>query len=239
MTDAKLRELERRWRETGAVEDETAYLQERVRAGTLDDHRLALAATMGCAGARRVLGLPDHEALEDPQEIAKRLSRWGKEALVRTAFAFARQVLPLWNAAHCDDLRPRQALECVEAWVEAPTEENERQAGEAALAAHAAADLETPYKGGETAAGFAARACAHAANSVHLLPVGDALDDEGVVGRVAWEAQCALESSVPRMTFSDEAFEEAGRSLLRGLKSVLVAWALQLPGEGETARGGQ
>ena len=32
MSDAKLRELERRWKETGTVEDEAAYPLERVRA---------------------------------------------------------------------------------------------------------------------------------------------------------------------------------------------------------------
>jgi hypothetical protein len=31
MSDAKLRDLERRWKETGSVEDEAAYLRERLR----------------------------------------------------------------------------------------------------------------------------------------------------------------------------------------------------------------
>jgi hypothetical protein len=31
MSDQKLRDLERRWKETGTVEDEAAYLLERVR----------------------------------------------------------------------------------------------------------------------------------------------------------------------------------------------------------------
>jgi hypothetical protein len=35
VSDDRLRELERRWKETGAVEDEAAYLKERVRAGEL------------------------------------------------------------------------------------------------------------------------------------------------------------------------------------------------------------
>lgn len=35
MSDARLRELERRWRETGSVEDEVAYLRERARTGDL------------------------------------------------------------------------------------------------------------------------------------------------------------------------------------------------------------
>lgn len=44
MTDARLRELERRWKETGAVEDEAAYLLQKVRAGALTQERLELAA---------------------------------------------------------------------------------------------------------------------------------------------------------------------------------------------------
>jgi hypothetical protein len=35
MSDERLRELERRWKETGSVEDEAKYLAERVRVGDL------------------------------------------------------------------------------------------------------------------------------------------------------------------------------------------------------------
>lgn len=40
VSDERLRELERAWRHTGSVDDEVAYLRERVRAGTLDERRL-------------------------------------------------------------------------------------------------------------------------------------------------------------------------------------------------------
>lgn len=56
MSDTKLREAERRWRETGAAEDEGAYLVERVRAGELKRQRLMLAAYCGYRGARLALG---------------------------------------------------------------------------------------------------------------------------------------------------------------------------------------
>ena len=55
MSDAKLRELERRWKETGAVEDEAAYLLERVRVGELTQERLELAAYCGHDGAKRAI----------------------------------------------------------------------------------------------------------------------------------------------------------------------------------------
>ena len=51
MSDEKLRELERRFKETGSVEDEAAWLKERVRVGDLTQERLELAAYCGYEGA--------------------------------------------------------------------------------------------------------------------------------------------------------------------------------------------
>ena len=56
MTDTKLRELERRWKESGSPEDEAAYLLERVRVGDLEKEKLELAAYCGHEGARLALG---------------------------------------------------------------------------------------------------------------------------------------------------------------------------------------
>lgn len=47
MSDQELQELARRWRESGRVEDEAAWLRARVRAGQLAPDRLAMAAFMG------------------------------------------------------------------------------------------------------------------------------------------------------------------------------------------------
>ena len=47
MADDKLRQLERRWRESSTVEDEAALLRERVRVGDLSEGRLRLAASFG------------------------------------------------------------------------------------------------------------------------------------------------------------------------------------------------
>lgn len=60
MSDARLRELERRWKETKSPDDEAAYLLERVRVGDLTRERLELAAYCGQASARIVL--PDSKA---------------------------------------------------------------------------------------------------------------------------------------------------------------------------------
>ncbi len=54
MSDEKLRELERRFKETGSVEDEAAWLVERVRVGDLTQERLELAAYLGHEPARRL-----------------------------------------------------------------------------------------------------------------------------------------------------------------------------------------
>lgn len=56
MSDAKLRELERLWRGTGAVDAEAAYLLERVRIGDLKRERLVLAAYCGHLAARLAVG---------------------------------------------------------------------------------------------------------------------------------------------------------------------------------------
>ncbi len=47
MSDGRLRELERRWKESGSVDDGAAWLRARLRAGTIDRDRLLLAAYMG------------------------------------------------------------------------------------------------------------------------------------------------------------------------------------------------
>jgi hypothetical protein len=56
MADDRLRELERRWKSSGAVEDEVALLLERMRVGDLEEDRLRLAAHLGHAASRGSLG---------------------------------------------------------------------------------------------------------------------------------------------------------------------------------------
>jgi hypothetical protein len=81
VTESKLRELERRWKHSGALEDEVVYLRERVRAGLLDGERLELALRFGSEAAGEVLGraparLPGalrdwHNAVEALEEDAR------------------------------------------------------------------------------------------------------------------------------------------------------------------------
>jgi len=59
VSDARLRDLERAWRESGALEDELAWLGERVRAGELSEERLRLSASFGHPAALALVGVQE------------------------------------------------------------------------------------------------------------------------------------------------------------------------------------
>lgn len=90
MSDARIRELERRWRETGAPEDEGAYLKELVRTGGLSDSEVRLAAALGHPASKIVLG--------DTREVPASASLWrslgarGPEVAIRVVVALARSL---------------------------------------------------------------------------------------------------------------------------------------------------
>lgn len=112
MSDSHLRDLERRFKETGAVEDEALHLGGRVRAGELSQERLQLAAFLGHAAARAVLVDGEHDNLVEmstlgalftwTEEIADRV---GKEALLRMSIALARMSLSLSHELGLEALR--------------------------------------------------------------------------------------------------------------------------------------
>jgi len=90
VTDSKLRELERRWKETGSVEDELAWLRERVRSGAaLDEASYARLAT-----------------LDSPSAVAYLYSR---------ALANPTRTAALALAGRCGDELAREALAGTEA----------------------------------------------------------------------------------------------------------------------------
>ncbi len=66
MSDPSLRELAQRWRQSGTVEDEAAYLRARRRAGDLDPERLHLAAFCRHPAARLALDEAELEAVVKP-----------------------------------------------------------------------------------------------------------------------------------------------------------------------------
>jgi len=73
MTDSRLQHLKRAWEASGSVEDEAAYLRERVRAGELSQERLELAAFLGDRPSQ--LLFPDELLLSLPQVATLTLLR--------------------------------------------------------------------------------------------------------------------------------------------------------------------
>ncbi len=101
--DDRLRSLQRRWNETGAAEDEAAYHLERVRAGELDERRLALAAYCGHPAA--ALASKGDPAPGRPELLQLRvygLEPWGREVWTRAAVIAAEAVLPHFVAEFPD-----------------------------------------------------------------------------------------------------------------------------------------
>ena len=126
MTDARLRELERRFEHTRSIEDEAAWLRARVQAGELSEGRVRLAALLEHAAASicvRAWGAP--ERLRDAQQIAKHLASAGRETLVRGIVSVGRSVVEHYRTAP-EIARPEHvtsaasALDAVEDWLLCP-----------------------------------------------------------------------------------------------------------------------
>lgn len=133
MTDRRLRQLERRFRETGALEDEAAWLAARVQAGEVSPDRLALASDLKYAAARVAQNRRPADYVDLklwPRELH---SRWGTEVLVRVSLACARRVCE--QIAH-EPVRERleEGLAAVAGWVACPCEEHVKGAKAAAVA---------------------------------------------------------------------------------------------------------
>lgn len=173
MSDERLREMERRWQETGSVQDEAAYLKERVRAGELAWERLELAAYCGHAAACLATGSP---ASAMQAAWFEGLDRWGAETVLRACVAAARFVYPVWSK----NMRGPQegewvteALRAAEACLLAPSGEGERIAEQRASDAFGAA-YESDLEG--TVEEAAADACAHAARAAARRSMTEALE---------------------------------------------------------------
>lgn len=165
MTDARLRELERRWRETGAVEDEATLLRERVRAGNLVPDRLKLAAHCGHAASALALGEVGTSADPDLLAWVRGLHAWGLEPGVRVALLAARVVLRVCRSRSGEspsELEPETVFSAVEAWIACPCEEHSH----AAILA-GASGLRDSMDGPLEDAGWA---CADAASAMRASP---------------------------------------------------------------------
>lgn len=109
MRDEKLRELERQWKETGATEDEVAYLLASVRSGALGSGRLRLAALCGYEAAAMAVGLTG--ARTEFPEWSEALGECGEEVLrhlcllLPAALAEVRPYLPIPERTAAADSR--------------------------------------------------------------------------------------------------------------------------------------
>lgn len=136
MSDQQLRELERRWRETGALEHEVALLRARVRAGALSPEQVELAAWCGHPGAREALAweggpglavrLPRRHLAEDESWAAELARRAGREG-VACALAAAARHSSWWAAEELLEVSRRRvqpAVRALEAWLRRPSPES-------------------------------------------------------------------------------------------------------------------
>jgi hypothetical protein len=90
VSDERLREAERRWRETGAVEDEARWLKECVRAGDLDPEHFELVGALGHPAACLALDLP--RATPDAASIVELVRDRSWPALMAGLVAWAEQI---------------------------------------------------------------------------------------------------------------------------------------------------
>lgn len=129
--DAEVRELERRFRASGALDDEAAWLLARVRAGSLAEQRLHLASYLRDHAAVLAAGGAYFDDPFSSNPTFKEIKRYGKETCVRIAVASARAALaaeryhrrrwPEDETYHTYALEPwDECVAAAEAWVLCP-----------------------------------------------------------------------------------------------------------------------
>lgn len=129
MTDRHLRELERRWRESGALIDEVAYLGERLKLGAVDARLLSLAAYVGHEAARTLVEGP-HPEINDLREWILGLEAWGDEVCVVVAIVAA-QALHGAGKLTGEGVPTQSAVAAAEALIRCPCPDHEKEARKA------------------------------------------------------------------------------------------------------------
>lgn len=123
LTDSNIRDLERRWRESGQVDDAAALLCARARAGVLSPEHLLLAAFLkhdAALLAAETLGLEVHPESDAPMlgRWLVVLTEWGIPVGVRGSVAVARFVL---ERAGVSDPRPHELVDALMDWSDEPS----------------------------------------------------------------------------------------------------------------------
>ena len=169
MSDERLRQLERRWLETGTVQDETAFLLERVRVGDLAPNRLELAAHCGLPAARLALNLTVATLGRDVQGWLSGLRTHEKVVLVLAAVCLAKEGQPDFERIYPGDGAYENAVRAACAWVQCPCD---RHRSEAEAAATAAAEGPLAKSGPISPAAAAARTAAVSDSDALVLASG-------------------------------------------------------------------
>lgn len=224
MTDSKLRELERRWQETGSIEDEAAYLRERMRVGDLTRDQIALAAHCGHEAAR-LAAEPAVGVLQRMLEAAGRviqggrvpsLKKWGPEAQARAALVIARRALEDHRTREVESpqtwSQSRAVVDALEAWARCPCKRHEHEAMQAGKTLCKTVDDEIGLHGRERTD---ALQWAVAVSFAGLAPTEP--------GQAASAEQAAIAARMlltnrPRQACADEIWAEVSESL--------IAWTL-------------
>ncbi len=124
MSDERLRQLERRWLETGSFEDEVHWLEGRLRFGDLTPGRMWTAAFLFHKPARQVLGLvrgdPEIEGVDlTPLQPYLSPSEYDLLRIEATAISIRGTHLTWADVADTDSIGFR-ALVAVRAWLACP-----------------------------------------------------------------------------------------------------------------------
>lgn len=227
MSDQSLRDAERRWAETGSVDDEVRVLVERVRHGMLLRERLEFAAACGHEAAARAL----HALSPAPASVVSRwmrgvthlfrsstefggLLRFGQPVVVRAAVAAARLAPVPGAVAPAADVRgaTSEALRATEAWLACPCAEHAEAALAAAQRVHG--HIHDRY----------AQEGAIAADSLQWV-ASHALAAEAVQDVKQGEL-CVAAAVAARMIALGEDRRAATSAVWRGVAAALVGWAL-------------
>lgn len=207
MADEALREAERRWLETGAVEDEGRYLLERVRAGTLTREWLELAAYCRHAAAMQVLGTPPDLG---ERRWLEGLRRWPPEVAVHAA-----ATADIWRRA----------------WYQAQDPEHSRQLaetdqGRADARLRQALSCWHARPSGATVAAVAL--ALKDARAVHRHVPGGVI--AGLVGSPSAPRALALVRDATRfLPGGRRGQQQARRELADAVRAALIRWALAAP----------
>lgn len=126
MSDEKLRELERRWRETSAVDDEAAWLAERIRAGQVVLDQVEAIAMMGYPAALIVLG--KHPAWLAQQSLLTVINQFGPLSMPRVMLILLGQ-LCLEMGISEPPARIAAMIAVARTWLDAPTDAHTHRAG--------------------------------------------------------------------------------------------------------------